>query len=156
MSEPFDLNLLQEPLNLPFPAVTKQVAEVIQGIQTNVTLIKFSDRILITISQKGRLGHWLHVPLENKNPGTEGFHTFSDSADDNLLPIGNLTATSLLGGRAPGHEVVGQLYARQIASAIVTKTPNEKRMLVVGLGLETADADRDVFFAIIDLVLQCL
>ncbi|OOF91161.1 hypothetical protein ASPCADRAFT_211443 [Aspergillus carbonarius ITEM 5010] len=156
MSEPFDINLLQEPLNLPFPAVTKQVAGVIQGIQTDVTLIKFSDRILVTISQKGRLGHWLHVPLENKNPGTEGFHTVPDSADDSLLPIGNLTATSLLGGRAPGHEIVGQLYARQIASAIVTKTPNEKRMLVVGLGLETADADRDVFFAIVDLVLQCL
>ncbi|PWY80964.1 hypothetical protein BO94DRAFT_153744 [Aspergillus sclerotioniger CBS 115572] len=151
MSEPFDLNL-----NLPFPAVTKQVAGVIQDIQTNVTLVKFSDRILITISQKGRLGHWLHVPLENKNPGTEGFHTISDFADDSLLPIGNLTATSLLGGRAPGHEIVGQLYARQIASAIVTKTPNEKRMLVLGLGLETADTDRDVFFAIIDLVLQCI
>lgn len=59
MSEPFDINLLQEPLNLPFPAVTKQVAGVIQGIQTDVTLIKFSDRILVTISQKGRLGHWV-------------------------------------------------------------------------------------------------
>lgn len=96
------------------------------------------------------------MPLENKNPGTEGFHTIPEPAEDSLLPIGNLTATSLLGGRAPGHEVVGQLYARQIASAIVTKTPNERRMLVLGLGLETADADRDVFFAVIDLVLQCI
>ncbi|PYI00131.1 hypothetical protein BO71DRAFT_1428 [Aspergillus ellipticus CBS 707.79] len=156
MTDPFSLDQFQEPLNLPFPAVTKQSAGLVNGIQTNVMLIKFSDRILVTISQKGRLGHWLHVPLENRNPGTEGFHTFSDSADDSLLPIGNLTATSLLGGRAPGHEIVGQLYARQIASAIVTKTPNEKRMLVVGLGLATADADRDVFFAVIDLVLQCL
>ncbi|BCS02313.1 uncharacterized protein AKAW2_60577S [Aspergillus luchuensis] len=154
-SEPFDINQLQD-LNLPYPAVTKQVVGDVKGIQTNVTLIKFSDRILITISQKGRLGHWLHVPLENKNPGTEGFHTIPEPAEDSLLPIGNLTATSLLGGRAPGHEVVGQLYARQIASAIVTKTPNERRMLVLGLGLETADADRDVFFAVIDLVLQCI
>ena len=68
----------------------------------------------------------------------------------------NLTATSLLGGRVPGHETIGQLYARQIASAILTKTPNEKRPLVVGLGLASAEADRDVYFAIIDLVLQCL
>ncbi|PWY82964.1 hypothetical protein BO70DRAFT_32858 [Aspergillus heteromorphus CBS 117.55] len=156
MADPFTLDQLQEPVNLPFPAVTKQSAGLVNGVHTDVTLMKFSDRILVTISQKGRLGHWLHVPLENRNPGTEGLHTFSDSADDSLLPINSLTATSLLGGRAPGHEIVGQLYARQIASAIVTKAPDEKRMLVVGLGLATADADRDVFFAIIDLVLQCL
>lgn len=93
--------------------------------------------------------------MENKNPGTEGAHTFPDS-DDSLLPISSLTATSLLGGRISGHDTIGQLYARQIASAIVTKTPTEKRLLVVGLGLETADADRNVFFAIIDLVLQCI
>lgn len=57
-SEPFDINQLQD-LNLPYPAVTKQVVGDVKGIQTNVTLIKFSDRILITISQKGRLGHWV-------------------------------------------------------------------------------------------------
>lgn len=51
---------------------------------------------------------------------------------------------------------MGQLYARQIGSAILTKTPNEKRPLLVGLGLASAEADRDVFFAIVDLVLQCL
>lgn len=72
------------------------------------------------------------------------------------MPISSLTATSLLGGRIPSHETIGQLYARQIGSAIVTKTPNENRLLVVGLGLEAADPDRDVFFAVIDLVLQCL
>jgi proteasome assembly chaperone 3 len=98
----------------------------------------------------------LHVPLENKNPGEQGFHTFSEPADDDLLPMSRLMATSLLGGRAPGHETIGQLYARQIASAIATKTPDEKRLLVVGLGLESVEADREVFFAIIDLVLQCI
>lgn len=70
--------------------------------------------------------------------------------------MGNLTATSLLGGRAPGHETVGQLLARQIASAIVTKTPDEKRLLVVGLGLQKAEVDREAFFGIVDLVLQCV
>ncbi|KAL4898576.1 hypothetical protein BDV59DRAFT_6406 [Aspergillus ambiguus] len=156
MADPFDLNQFQETLNLPFPAATKQAAGVVKGIQTDVMRISFSDRILITISQKGRLGHWLHVPMENRNPGTEGMHTFSDSGDDSLLPLSSLTATSLLGGRAPGHDTVGQLYARQIASAIAMKNPSEKRLLVVGLGLETADADRDVFFDIIDLVLRCI
>lgn len=173
MSDPFDLSTLQQPLNVPFPAATRQVAGTVNGVQTGVLSIEFADKILITISQRGRLAHWvcalqlisrgsltnslqLHVPLENKNPGTEGSHLLPDASEDSLLPISNLTATSVLGGRAPGHETVGQLYARQIASAIVTKTPNERRLLVVGLGLDTADADRDVFFGIIDLVLQCL
>ncbi|PYH48208.1 proteasome assembly chaperone 3 [Aspergillus saccharolyticus JOP 1030-1] len=156
MATALDFDPFQKPVNLPFPAVTKQTAGIINGIPTDVMLVKFSDRIMVTISQKGRLGHWLHVPLENKNPSTEGFHSIPDSSDDSLLPISNLTATSLLGGRAPGHEIVGQLYARQIASAIVTKTPDEKRLLVLGLGLETAVADRDIFFAVIDLVLQCI
>ncbi|OJJ81903.1 uncharacterized protein ASPGLDRAFT_131760 [Aspergillus glaucus CBS 516.65] len=156
MSDPFDLSQLQQPLNLPFPATTKQAAGNINGVQTEVVYIEFADKILVTISQKGRLAHWLHVPLENKNPGTEGFHMIPDSSEDSLLPINNLTATSVLGGRVPGQETIGQLYARQIASAIVTKSPDENRLLIVGLGLDTAEADRDVFFGIIELVLQCV
>lgn len=83
-------------------------------------------------------------------------HTISEATDDSLLPITNLTATTLLGGHAPGQDIIGQLYARQIASAIATKSPGEKRLLVVGLGLETTDVDQDAFFDIIDLALQCI
>lgn len=46
-------------LDLPFPAATKRVSGDIKGIQTDVTTVKFSDKIMITISQKGRLGHWV-------------------------------------------------------------------------------------------------
>lgn len=96
------------------------------------------------------------MPLGNQNPGTDGMHTFSEASEDSLLPLSDLTATSILGGHAPGQDTVGQLFARQIATAIATKSPSEKRLLVVGLGLGTIGADRDAFFAIIDLVLQCL
>jgi proteasome assembly chaperone 3 len=67
-----------------------------------------------------------------------------------------LTATSILGGHGAGQDTIGQLLARQIGTAIATKSPAEKRLLVVGLGLRTAVSDRDSFFAIIDLVLQCI
>lgn len=96
------------------------------------------------------------MPLESHNPGTDGMHTISEGTADSLLPLSGLTATSLLGGHAPGQDTVGQLLARQIATAIATKSPSEKRLLVVGLGLGTTGADRDSFFAIIDLVLQCI
>ncbi|KAE8164267.1 hypothetical protein BDV40DRAFT_121379 [Aspergillus tamarii] len=59
MAEPFNLSELQEPLNLPFPATTKQVAGLVNGIQTDVMCMSFNDRILVTISQEGRLGHWV-------------------------------------------------------------------------------------------------
>lgn len=98
----------------------------------------------------------LHVPLENSNPGTSGFHTIPEEGDDSLLPLPELTATTMLGGRSADWENIGHLYACQIASAIVTKNPNEKRLLVVGLGLDKPDADRDIFLGVIDFVLQCI
>ncbi|OAX82029.1 hypothetical protein ACJ72_03626 [Emergomyces africanus] len=147
---------LPDQSTLPFPAPTKQAAGVLGGVLTEVMSVSFSDKILVTISQKGKLGQWLHVPLENTNPGTHGYHTLPDPNDDGLLPLPNLTATSVLGARGSQRETVGQLYACQIATAIATKNPNEKRLLVVGLGFEQPELDRDIFFGVIDLVLKCI
>ncbi|KAJ5757443.1 uncharacterized protein N7511_006137 [Penicillium nucicola] len=155
MAASFDINALQESLVLPFPAATKQVAGLVNGVQTDVMTMSFSDKVMVTISQGGRLAHWLHVPMENLNPGTEGMHTMPEG-EDNLLPFKNLTSTTLLGGHSTGQDITGQLLARQIATAIATKTPTESRLLVVGLGLGKETADRDAFFAIVDLVLQCI
>lgn len=83
-------------------------------------------------------------------------HTFTESMEDRLLPLSSLTATSILGGHGTGQDTIGQLLARQIATAIVAKSPADKRLLVCGLGLCTTISDRDSFFAIVDLVLQCI
>ncbi|KAL2871324.1 uncharacterized protein BJX67DRAFT_159295 [Aspergillus lucknowensis] len=64
MADALNLNSLQEPLDLPFPATTKQGSGDVKGIHTEVMTVKFSDRILITISQKGRLGHWVRIPIQ--------------------------------------------------------------------------------------------
>ncbi|EFQ97282.1 hypothetical protein MGYG_00323 [Nannizzia gypsea CBS 118893] len=141
--------------NAPYPASTKQAAGVVGGQQTDVMVVSFQDRILVTITQNGRLAQWLHVPMENPDP-TVGFQTLSSNQEDALLPRPEFNATPILGGRSGDWEVIGQLYACQIATAITTKTPEEKRLLVVGLGLETPDVDRDIYLGIVDLVLQCL
>ena len=52
-------------LDLPFPAATKRASGDVNGVHTEVTTIKFSDKILITISQKGRLGHWVCSLVQN-------------------------------------------------------------------------------------------
>ena len=43
----------------PYPALIKQAAAHIHGVLTEVMNICFSDRIMITISQEGRLAQWV-------------------------------------------------------------------------------------------------
>ncbi len=47
-----------------YPAITKQTAGFVDGIPTDVASTQFSDKIMITISQEGRLAQW--VPLVSK------------------------------------------------------------------------------------------
>ena len=51
---------------------------------------------------------------------------------------------------------MGQLYATQIASAIIARNPEEKRTVILGLGLSKLEAKREVFYDIVDLVMKCL
>lgn len=93
----------------------------------------------------------------NDNPTDPDTHLVSDrSNDDSLLPSSRFTPRSLLGAGGPDREMIGYLYASQIASAITTKNPNETRSLALGLGLGRVDTSREVFLEIIDLVLKCL
>ena len=45
--------------SLPYPAQTKQIAGEIHGVATDVTSVSFSDRIMVTITQAGRLAQWV-------------------------------------------------------------------------------------------------
>lgn len=53
--------------SLPYPAQTRQVAGEVNGVKTDITSISFSDKIMVTITQQGRLAQWvyllLHCPL---------------------------------------------------------------------------------------------
>lgn len=97
----------------------------------------------------------IHVPLDASNPSYSEPHLPSDT-EGALLPMPHLTPTTILGGTIPERETMGQLYATQIASSIATKNPQETRMVVVGLGLGKVEGDRETFFDIIELALQCL
>jgi len=50
-------------VTIPFPAPTKQVAGEINGVKTDVMYISFADKIMITITQNGRLGQWVRHPF---------------------------------------------------------------------------------------------
>jgi hypothetical protein len=50
-------------MEVPYPAQTKQAAAEINGILTEVMTIYFSDRIMVSISQDGRLAQWVSYNL---------------------------------------------------------------------------------------------
>ena len=59
LDKAFDMNQMRELMHHPFPASTKQAAGLVGGIPTDVMCVSFSDKILITITQKGRLAQWV-------------------------------------------------------------------------------------------------
>lgn len=74
-----------------------------------------------------------------------------------LLPSVHLDPKTLVGGGGEGRETVGQLYATQIASHLALRNPDDRRTLLVGLGLRKFDSDsREGFFDVIELVLKAL
>jgi proteasome assembly chaperone 3 len=69
-----------------------------------------------------------------------------------MLPLGHLTPKTLLGAGGEQRETMGHLYASQIASVIATRNPEETRTVVVGLGLQRVDMDREAFFDMLELI----
>ena len=43
----------------PFPAKGKEASGTVNGVATEVSSKSFSDKLLITISQEGRLSQWV-------------------------------------------------------------------------------------------------
>ena len=70
----------------------------------------------------------------------------------------HLTATTILGASTSERDTVGQLCATQIASAIVTKHPEETRLLVVGMGLRkdqlTSEHSSQMFMDLLEAILK--
>lgn len=78
-------------------------------------------------------------------------------AEFGALPSLHLTPKTLLGGGGEEREALGQLYAAQIASHLALRNPEDRRTLVLGLGLSKFDSEsRDAFFDVLELVLKAL
>ncbi|KAI5367563.1 Putative proteasome assembly chaperone 3 [Septoria linicola] len=144
----------------PFPAPSRTTSGLINNTLTTVSSIAFADKIVITISQAGKLSHWTHVSLASSSADPMNPTPISSGDPENdLLPMSHLTATTVLGGTKREDEVVGQTLATTIASAILMRRPSEERLLVVGLGLEDAARSltgRTPFDQAVGLVLEVL
>ena len=78
------------------------------------------------------------------------------SMSQGLLPSTHLTPTTLLGGGGEERETLGQLYAAQIASHLSLRAPDDRRTLVLGLGLVKIDTKREAFFDLLELIQKAL
>ncbi len=64
MSAALEDSLLNDVEQTPFPVPTKQAASLVSGTHTDVSSIFFADKIMITISQGGRLSQWVrHIQI---------------------------------------------------------------------------------------------
>ncbi|KAI0007388.1 hypothetical protein F4779DRAFT_513566 [Xylariaceae sp. FL0662B] len=136
----------------PFPAQSKSAVGPIDGIATDASSLFFSDKILVILSQEGRLSQWIQVPLSAPSSASVDMAL----ANPSLLPMSHLTPRTLLGGGGEERESLAQLYAAQMASHIVRRDSEERRTLVVGLGLKQLKPDREAFFDVLELVQKVL
>ncbi|KAK6062415.1 hypothetical protein SCUP234_07323 [Seiridium cupressi] len=132
----------------PFPAPSKEAVGLVDGVETQASSTFFSDKIMVTLSQEGRLSQWIQVSLSAPSAASVDMAL----PDTSLLPLPHLTPKTLLGGGGEDRESSGQLYAVHIASFIARKDSDEKRTLLVGLGLLKPKPDRESFFDVIELI----
>ncbi|KAG6003012.1 hypothetical protein E4U21_002447 [Claviceps maximensis] len=137
-----------------FPAPSRQATGTVNGVETQVTSLGFSDKLLVTISQEGRLSQWIQVPLTESSADVVSMTLPTSS--HGLLPSTHLSPTTLLGGGGDDRETLGHLYAAQIASHISLKSPDDRRTLVLGLGLSKFAKEREAFFDLFELAQKVL
>ncbi|CAK7216281.1 hypothetical protein SBRCBS47491_002771 [Sporothrix bragantina] len=166
-----DLSILNaEPVHgAPYPAKTSTATGTVNGVPTEVEVTYFRDKILVLVSQAGRLAQWIQVPLSAPSaasvdaalpPGLR-----SGNPSTGLLPSTHLTPRTLFGAGGESRETFGQLVAAQIGSLLTLRDSSDPRTLVVGLGLtlpsgsngSSNDAQAQViYFDVVDLVQKAL
>lgn len=46
----------------PFPAPTKDAIGLVDGVETHASSTFFTDKIVVTLSQAGRISQWVSIP----------------------------------------------------------------------------------------------
>ncbi|KAI0664645.1 hypothetical protein C8Q70DRAFT_1048865 [Cubamyces menziesii] len=153
---------------------TATVAREIDGVQTDVLIQAFADRILVLVTQLGKVGSLIQASMPSTMPLLPA--PPPDPEQPNVLPLPvpppSLQLTPLLGS-APSERIqtLHSLYASQIATLVWTLEEasvleTDRRPVIVGIALakspepahssELSDHDRTVFRGVMDLVRELL
>lgn len=68
-----------------FPASYRRTSGPVNGVETEITLTNFSDRILVTISQGGRLSQWVSDDINPRWHKSDLTSCYTDSGSFNRL-----------------------------------------------------------------------
>ncbi|KAF8946826.1 hypothetical protein BGZ47_011217 [Haplosporangium gracile] len=148
----------------PFPLINRQAARIIQGRHTEVFVVSFVDKILILVSQYGKVGSLIHTQVDQQSL------TASTAAGD----LASTSSKFLLGAGSSTSKKTQlyQVYASHISQMIQHQNPMENRAVVLSLALSIQEPDlekeqiteeekeerlrdRELFENVIELINEC-
>ncbi|TFY72666.1 hypothetical protein EVG20_g346 [Dentipellis fragilis] len=149
---------------------TAHIERNINSIRTEVLLQVFADRILVLVTQLGKVGNLIqatlpstvHLPPQPIDKPSEG--------NPLLAPHPSIEVTSLLGSAPSAHEQqLHSLYASQIATLVWTAQQPEllndmRRSVIVGVALKRQDPgvedsqkrETETFLGVMDMTRELL
>ncbi|TFK42514.1 hypothetical protein BDQ12DRAFT_676335 [Crucibulum laeve] len=129
----------------------RQISREISGNITEIMLQTFADRVLVLVTQIGKVGNLIQASIPPTIPLSPA--PASDPSRPNHRPLPPpppaIQLTSLLGTAASQHmQTLHSLYAAQIATIVWTEKSQGglealRRSVVVGLALKKSDGNED-------------
>ncbi|RKP08614.1 hypothetical protein THASP1DRAFT_29581 [Thamnocephalis sphaerospora] len=138
----------------PFPLKIRQQAELVHGVHTEVLLAEFRDRLLVLVTQLGKIGNLLQCTLSEcaKVPNfmDELLGNADTEACSRLVPLPVFTVST-------DQQELQQLFATQLAEKVAAQRPQEQRPLLVSITLRTATVpSRDLLQRVEAMLVACL
>lgn len=152
---------------------SRNTSRSVDGILTEIVLQAYADRILVLITQMGKVGNLIQASIPATTPLLPALGP--DPAQPNVRPLppppAAIQLTPLLGNAPSEHmQTLHSLYTAQIATIIWTAESAgameiDRRNVVVGIALRKSDGDADeglsekermVFLDVMDMLRELL
>ncbi|WVR07649.1 hypothetical protein IAU60_004691 [Kwoniella sp. DSM 27419] len=140
------------PVVPPPPIPTYQLRQAICGVETELVVQVFDDRVLVIVTQNGKVGcltqaslpAQIPLPVPPRPSSTNGHSSSLHILSILPPPPAALQLTALLG--SPPNPTLHELYVSQIATLVfwaLQVSGQGRRHVVVGLALKASRAVRD-------------
>ncbi|KLO14500.1 hypothetical protein SCHPADRAFT_851115 [Schizopora paradoxa] len=149
--------------------VNKQLARNLNGVETEVLLQYFADRVLVIVTQLGKVGCFIQATIPSTTPLPIVQKRKSKSEQLVLPKPPPAVELSKVFGTAPSDEddLLYSLYASQIATTVWTSNAEdaiggERRNVMVGLSLRKKmpngdpEREREMYMQVIEMVMELL